>query len=99
MSKLAVRVHGEFYGYIEGNVYVKEVYGSRHKLRMPEAWAFDAETFDKLIRPSCSEIVVIDRETGKRYRSTMKNFVENKGEIDRKYGRQYFMILSYWGVT
>lgn len=47
-SRCAVRIRGDFYGYIEGDVFVKEVYASRHKLRAPEAWAFDAESFDKL---------------------------------------------------
>ena len=95
-NRLAVKVHGDFYGYIEGDTFVKEVYGSRHKLRAPEAWAFDKESFDKLIRPSCTHVVVIDKEVGRRYLCDMATFVKNRGEIDRGHGKQYFLVMKHW---
>ncbi len=98
-NQLAVRVHGDFYGYIEGTTFTKHVCGSRHKLRSPEAWAFDKETIDKLIRPACTHIVVIDTESQRRYTCDMETFVKNRGEIDRGHGKQYFLAMRFWGVS
>ena len=99
MNKGAIRIRGDFVGYIEGDAYYKEVYGSRHRLRVLNAWAFDADTMDKIIIPAVSEILVTDREMGKKYYSTIKNFVEHRGEITYGgHGRQYFLALKYWEV-
>lgn len=96
-NALAVRdTKGQVTGFIDGETYTRHVSGSKHMLRKPQAWCFDADSFDKLIRPSCRQIVVEDLETRKRYHSTMVNFIAERGEIDRGYGRQYFMILSKW---
>lgn len=96
-ERLAVRTRaGNYYGYIEGDTYVKLVHSSRHMLKKPEAWAIDADSFDKLIKPACKRIIIIDKDAGVKYSSSISNFIDNKGEIDRKYGKQYFMILEYW---
>jgi hypothetical protein len=95
-NRLAVKVKGNFYGYIENGTFVKEVYGSRHKLRKPEAWAIDADSFDKLIRPACKRILIKDKETHLQYSVSIDSFMRNKGEIDREYGRQYFLIIEHW---
>jgi len=99
MARAAVRVHGDFYGYIEDGVFVKHVRRSRHLLRNLKAWALDAESFDKLIKPAVREIQIVDVETGRRYRTSLVNFLQNRGEIEyRGFGRQYFMTLDKWGV-
>ena len=97
-NRLAVKTQrGDFYGYIEGDTFVKHVYGSKHKLLKPEAWSIDANSFDKLIRPSCRVMVIIDRETNIRYQINVEDLIKYKGEINRGYGKQYFCILEHWG--
>ena len=100
MNATALAVYNKqdrFIGRIEGDTFIKEVY-TRHQLRKPPAWCIDAEPFDKLIKPSCRYIRIIDKEKHRQYLSTTANFVENKGEIERGFGKQYFMILEKWEV-
>lgn len=94
-----VRVSGDFVGYIDGACYTKEVSGSKHLLRKPApAWCFDAESMDKYIVPfGVDTIVVKDRESHIRYCVSMANFLKYRGELDRGHGKQYFLILKYWG--
>lgn len=95
----AVRTaNGFFVGRIEGSAYIKEVFGSKHRLRFPPAWAFDAKSMDEFIIPcGVTEIIVIDRETNEHWHTTTKNFLEHRGVIDRHHGRQYFLALIHWG--
>ena len=95
---LAVRnKDGRVIGQIIGGVFSKTI-SDNHLLRKPPAICIDAEPFDKLIRPACHSIIVRVRDGAHRgeYRTPMINFCSYKGEIDRGFGRQYFMILERW---
>jgi|TARA_Y100000310_G_scaffold64447_1_gene59969 hypothetical protein len=82
-------------------LFVKVVYGPRHRLRKPPAWSIDAQAYDKLIRPAVQGIRIEDKETSPVtvYQSSIANFDAHKGVIDRGYGRQYFMILDRWDTS
>ena len=95
-TKRNVRVNGKVIGVLEGRRFTKTVVGSRHKLRQPEAWAVDAGAFDTEISSHANEIVVVDREAQIEYRVPTSVFIEHSGEMDRGYGRQYFLTLPYW---
>ena len=86
-------------GRIENRIFIKELYGSKHMLRCPIAWAIDADIFDSVISNLCDFIHVIDRENGKRYAVSVKTFREFKGVLDRGYGKQYYLDLVYWRVS
>ena len=90
--------NGKVIGHFEQNKFIKEVCGSKHKLKYPPAWAIDAEAFDKEVKFNATDIVVIDRETGIKYQTTVENFERHKGELDRGWGRQYFLTLSHWEI-
>lgn len=90
--------NGKVVGCFEQNKFIKEVYGSKHKLRYPPAWAIDAEAFDIEIKPNATEIVVIDKETGIKYHASVETFDRLKGELDRGWGRQYLLTLNHWQV-
>ena len=97
-EKRLAKVGDKVVGCLEGNKFTKSVMGSKHKLRCPQAWAIDAEAFDSDIRPNATQIVVIDRETGLEYSCSVETFDRLKGELDRGFGRQYFLTLNHWHV-
>jgi len=97
-KKQSVKVGDKIVGYLEGGKFIKQVVGSKHRLRLPPAWAIDAEAFEGEIKPNARGIVVIDRETGMEYHASVETFDKFKGELDRGFGRQYYLPLSYWEV-
>jgi hypothetical protein len=97
-QKKPVKVDERVIGYLLNGTFYKSVIGSKHRLRHPPAYAVDAEVFDSEIKPNASEIVVIDRETGIEYHVSVVAFDRFKEELDRGFGRQYYLTLSYWQV-
>jgi hypothetical protein len=91
-----VKVGQKVVGCLQGNRFMKSVVGSKHRLRRPSAWAIDSNVFDEQIRPNATEIVIMDRETGKEYHCSVEVFDRLKGELDRGFGRQYFLTLGHW---
>jgi hypothetical protein len=96
--KTPVKAQGKIIGYLEEGAFIKVVTGSKHRLRYPPAWAIDAEAFDTEVKPNATEIVVIDRETGIKYHTPVQTFDRLKGELNRGFGRQYFLLLNHWQV-
>ena len=100
MAEMIVRnKQGKVVGRIENHIFVKEVYGSKHMLRKPAAWAIDTDILDRAVAPNCYSIHIIDKETNKKYICGLQTFREHCQSIDRKFGRQYFLELVYWKVT
>ena len=93
-----IKVGGKAVGCLQDNKFIKSVIGSKHRLRRPSAWAIDSNVFDERIKPNAAEIVIMDRETGKAYHCSVKAFDRLKGELDRGFGRQYFLTLSHWRI-
>ena len=91
-------VDGKVIGTLENGKFTKVVIGSKHKLRHPLAWAIDADAFDTVIKSDATEIEVIDKEAGTRYRTPTEIFDQLKGELNRGFGRQYFLTLRHWQV-
>lgn len=97
-EKRLVKVGDKVVGCLEGDKFLKAVIGSRHRLRYPPAWAIDAEAFDREVKPKTTRLVVIDKETGLEYHCPTETFDQLKGELDRGFGRQYFLTLKHWEV-
>lgn len=93
---MIIRVGEKVIGEIEGDVFIKKVSGSKHRLKSPPAWAVDANSWDNQISPVCKFVQVYDREQGKSYWSTVANFNQYKGLIDRGFEPQYFLALNRW---
>jgi hypothetical protein len=87
---------GRVIGWLEGATFTKPVCGSKHRLRRPPAWAVDADVFDELIMPVAKELRIEDKETGTVYEVSVAYFDQHKGELDRHFGRQYFLPLARW---
>ena len=93
---LAVRNRqGRVIGTILHGIFSKNI-SHKHVLLKPPALCIDAEPFDKLIRPACNTITIriLDGPYRGEYTTPMISFLSYKGEIDRGFGKQYFMILE-----
>jgi len=91
-----VRVKSKTIGFIENGCFLKPVVGSKHQLREPPAWAIDADAFDEWVKPNAREIIVTDTEAKIRYKVLTETFDRLKQEMDRGFGRQYFLVLAHW---
>lgn len=89
---------GRTIGYLEGDTFIKPVIGSKHRLLKPPAWAVDSEAFDHQIKTMATMFRVEDKETDVVYEVSVAYFDEHKGQLDRGFGRQYFLPLSRWKV-
>lgn len=89
---------GRIIGTSDGVVFRKTIKGSLHLLRCPPAIAIDAEAYDIEIAPSHQRIEVYDMEAGRTYSASIETFDSLKGELDRGFGRQYFVTLNHWHV-
>jgi hypothetical protein len=89
---------GRVIGWLEGDTFIKPVSGSKHRLRKPPAWAIDAEAFDQQVKTQAKEVVIWDRESDTKYRASIEDFDQHKGEFDRGFFRQYFLALPRWEV-
>lgn len=89
---------GKIVGRVENRIFIKEVFGTKHMLRQPMAWALDADIFDRVIVPNCLSIHIIDKETGTRYVAGVKTFLEHRQVLSRGFGKQYFLELVHWQV-
>lgn len=97
-SSIVKGTHGKTVGFIQDRVFSKEVYGSKHMLRKPMAWAIDADIFDRVISPNCYSIQVIDLETRAKYIVGVNAFKNKCQTLDRKWGKQYYLELVHWQV-
>ena len=89
---------GRLVGQILDRVFVKEVYGNKHMLRQPMAWAIDCDIFDRVVFPNCLSIHIVDKDTGYRYVCGINTFREKSHRINRKYEAQYYLELVHWVV-
>ena len=80
----------------EGTLY-KEVVGSRHRFRKFDAWGIDSKLLHRL--PEDAKIQITDIETGKIYKSTRKDYLDNQKYyhfklVTEDYQTQLFLPLS-----
>jgi hypothetical protein len=87
-------------GDIDKGVFTKMVSGSKHFLRNPEpSIAIDAVAFDTVISRHTNRMLVIDRDSKAKYEIRTRLFSELKEELDRGYGRQYYVPIRLWDNT
>jgi hypothetical protein len=96
--KVIRRPDGRVIATIENGRLTKRVLESRHLLLFPRGWAIDINAINQAKRLGIKWIHIIDRETGKQYRSTISNFMENSEIIDRGAGSQLVLPLPFWQV-
>ena len=89
---------GRVVGSIANKIFTKEVYGNKHMLRKPIAWAIDCDIFDRVIKPLCYSIHIIDKDTGYKYIVGVDTFREKCQRLNRTFGDQYYLELVHWKV-
>ena len=97
--KKIVRVGTKIVGEIRDDGFHKTVRESKHLMKMFDAWAMDARTFDGEIRPACSQMFYEDAEKKRGYSISVSDFLKFafKREFG-KFGLQYFCPRKFWQI-
>lgn len=85
-------------GEVINNVFSKRVHSSRHFLRKPPSIAFDIETIEQAKSKGATEVEITDLDTGRIYRISLERLLEKGFKIDRGFGLQLALPLSYWQI-
>ena len=91
-----VFARGKVIGRVRGDTFYKTVKGSRHMLRKPRAWAFDVSTLRDAEEAGAVRVEILDSDTGRRYRTTIKTIWQHDKRFDRGHGRQIYLALEHW---
>jgi len=82
---------------IKNRYLFKKVQKSKHFLESPEAIAIDKDIFKKSIKTGhIVGVRVYEIEHGVTYTASLENFILNSILIDRGFGEQYALPLTYW---
>ena len=87
---------GHIIGEIDGGVFYKHVNPKIHMVRRPPSWATDADSFDREVAPNCHTITLIDMTSEYQYEVSVELFKKHMFELNRRYGRQYALVLKWW---
>lgn len=98
MPSIPVRVGEKVVGSVIGKLFIKRVVGSKHFLRVPPAIAFDTQSLNNAKAAGATELMVIDKETGIAYVSSIANFYAEGFYIDRGFGKQIALSLDKWST-
>jgi hypothetical protein len=77
---------------------IKKVNGSKHKMKVPPAWALDAVSLNSF-GSRLKAINLLDQETGLNWATSIENFRAHAFDFNRGYGKQYALPLKYWAGT
>jgi hypothetical protein len=92
------RSDGRKIGGIRKKVLFKVVRKSVHMLRKIEGWAWDEGALHQAQRLGVKKTLVIDKESGDEYWSTLENFLKNSIKIDYGHGPQRVLPIDYWRI-
>lgn len=94
--KKPLTLNGKVVGMIFGQELVKVAQGSKHMLRSPKAWAFDARALAAARDLGVTTVRVEDTETGRVYRADLSAIYTHGYSFDRGFGEQIALPLTYW---
>ena len=81
----------------EDNIYRSKRKGSKHILRIMDAWGIDKAVYDSLLKQGCTELRIKDEEDNKVYSVSMNIF--DKFSVTRDFdGEQMFLSRKFWTV-
>jgi len=83
-------------GVVEGQVFHKNVIGSKHMLRKPPAWAFDISTLDQAEIAGARTVQIRDMESGREYVAPIATIRARGFLVTRGHGRQVALGLGHW---
>ena len=91
-----IKIGRKTVGEVRGGTFFKRITGSKHFLRVPPAIAFDISSLEEAEAVGAQNVDVLDEETGQKYFSSIRNIREKGFVIDRGFGHQLALPLSYW---
>jgi len=96
---ILIRVKNKVVGKVVGKLFMKNLKGSVHFLRVPPAIAFDYDTLLNARKNGVFIVQITDRETNQRYLSPLNTVLERGFRINRGYGDQIALEMKYWSHT
>lgn len=95
-KNIPIKVNNHVVGSVVGKLFIKRVNGSVHFLRVPPAIAFDKQSLKDAISAGATDTMVIDKETGIAYCSTIEHIYTEGFLLDRGYGEQIALSMDGW---
>ncbi|MDZ4159477.1 MAG: hypothetical protein U1B80_06785, partial [Anaerolineaceae bacterium] len=95
----AIYAAGRIIGEVEGSTFKKAIHGSRHFLRQPPAIAISVDALDAAEHAGATQIEVLDKESGVRYRSSVQHFRDVGFTFERGFGRQIALPMAGWTMS
>jgi hypothetical protein len=89
---------GQVVASLKGCTLTKWVRGSLHQLRQPPAWAFDVSILEAARQDGAQVVEVVDTESRKIYRTPLITFFLHGTHIDRGFGQQLALPLTFWRI-
>jgi hypothetical protein len=83
-------------GVVKGNVFIKNVFGSKHFLRQPPAICTDCEALRHARQYGATMMQVTDKETNIVYTVPIDVLLKHGTPLNRKAGNQIKLIMEYW---
>jgi len=84
------------HGRVKGNVWRKQVCGSRHMLRAPQGWAVDCDDLDAAEEAGAKLLLIEDVESGRQYLASLAVIRRHGFQFDRGHGAQVALPLARW---
>lgn len=94
-----ILIGNQIVGEVKNSVFSKRVHSSRHFLKKPASIAFSIETIEQAKSKGATKVEITDLDTGKIYTVSMELLLEKGFEIDRGFGLQIALPLSYWQIN
>jgi len=98
MEKVIFIKSGRAVGTVRGDVFYKGMSSKKHFLRKPPAISFDEQSLKKAFDYGAKKIVIHDKDTNKNYIAKFETVYEKGFKVDRGFGKQIALPLSFWNV-
>lgn len=99
-SRTPVRAaDGRVVGWVEKDTLRKNVNASRHMLQNPRGWAWDVSILDNAEKKGVMYTEIHDQETQVVYHASLQAFRRYGVKLERGFGPQICLPLTYWQVT
>jgi len=91
-----IYVNGRVVGHVRGNVFYKNIRGSKHLLKKPPAIACDVASLAQAEQYGAVWVDVCDTETRIHYRASLAHIRQKGKQFNRGYGEQIYLLLEGW---
>lgn len=95
-SRQLIKAGNRVIGEISDSTLFKRVSGSRHMLKRPPAWAWDAYALQQALAVGAVSVAVFDTETGILYTVPLAYFLKYGTPFNYGWGDQIYLPLGQW---